>query len=97
MLVYTVALNHTFTQTPTAACELIEKWPVTFMVLSPEAETMYLSSKSTTLTAARCPTRTLLSVMSVGEAISHTAMERSLEQVTIMPLLKRRCRTASQW
>lgn len=58
---------------------------------------MYLSSKSTTLTAALCPTSTLRRVMSVGEAISHTAMERSLEQVTIMPLLNRKCRTASQW
>lgn len=70
---------------------------LTFMVLSPDADTMYLSSKSTTLTAARCPTSTLLRVMSVGEAMSHTAMERSLEHVTIMPLLKRRCSTASQW
>lgn len=70
---------------------------LTFIVLSPDADTMYLSSKSTTLTAARCPTSTLLRVMSVGEAMSHTAMERSLEHVTIMPLLKRRCSTASQW
>lgn len=58
---------------------------------------MYLSSKSTTLTAARWPTRTRRKVMSVAEAMSHTAMERSLEQVTISPLLKRKCRTASLW
>lgn len=70
---------------------------LTLMVLSPEADTMYLSSKSTTLTAARWPTRTRRKVMSVAEAMSHTAMERSLEQVTISPLLKRKCRTASLW
>ena len=70
---------------------------LTLMVLSPEADTMYLSSKSTTLTAARWPTRTRRRVMSVAEAMSHTAMERSLEQVTISPLLKRRWSTASLW
>lgn len=67
------------------------------MVRSPEADTIYLSSKSTTLTAARCPTRTRRRLMSVGEAMSQTAMERSLEQVTIRPLAKRRWRTASLW
>ena len=70
---------------------------LTLMVLSPEADTMYLSSKSTTLTAARWPTRTRRRVMSVAEAMSHTAMERSLEQVTISPLLKRKWSTASLW
>lgn len=82
---------------PTLSWRITENCFLTFMVLSPDAETIYLSSKSTTLTAARCPTSTLRRVMSVGEAISHTAMERSLEQVTIKPLLKRKCRTASQW
>lgn len=82
---------------PTISWGLTKNCCITFIVLSPDAETMYLSSKSTTLTAARCPTSTLRRVMSVGEAISHTAMERSLEQVTIMPLLKRKCKTASQW
>lgn len=67
------------------------------MVLSPEADTMYLSSKSTTLTAARWPTKTRRKVMSVAEAMSHTAMERSLEHVTISPLLKRKWSTASLW
>ncbi len=67
------------------------------MVRSPDADTMYLSSKSTTLTAARCPTRTRRRLMSVGEAMSQTAIERSLEQVTMRPLAKRRWRTASLW
>ena len=49
----------------------------TLMVLSPEAETMYLSSKSTTLTAALCPTRTRRRTMSFGDLMSHTAMVRS--------------------
>ena len=44
----------------------------TLMVLSPLAETMYLSSKSTTFTAARCPTNTLLKLISVGLTMSHT-------------------------
>lgn len=70
---------------------------LTFMVRSPEAETMYLSSKSTTLTAARWPTRTRRRLMSVGEAMSHTAIERSFEQVTISPLQNRRWSTASLW
>lgn len=69
----------------------------TLMVRSPEAETMYFSSKSTTFTAARWPTNTLRRLISVGEVMSQTAIERSLEHVTIMPLLKRRCKTASQW
>ena len=46
----------------------------TLMVLSPLADTMCLSSKSTTLTAARCPTRTLRRLISVGDTISQTAM-----------------------
>lgn len=70
---------------------------VTLMVRSPEADTIYLSSKSTTFTAALCPTRTRRRLMSVGEAMSQTAMERSLEQVTIRPFAKRRWRTASLW
>lgn len=49
----------------------------TFIVLSPDADTMYFSSKSTTFTAARCPTSTRLNVISVCEVISHTAIERS--------------------
>lgn len=69
----------------------------TLMVRSPDAETMYFSSKSTTLTAARWPTNTRRKLISVGEVMSHTAIERSFEQVTIIPLLKRRCNTASQW
>jgi len=49
----------------------------TLMVRSPEAETMYFSSKSTTFTAARCPTSTRRSVISVCDVISHTAIDRS--------------------
>lgn len=49
----------------------------TFIVLSPDADTMYFSSKSTTFTAALCPTRTRLSVISVCDVISQTAIERS--------------------
>ncbi len=71
--------------------------PLTFMVLSPDADTMYLSSKSTTLTAARWPTSTRRRLMSVADAMSHTAMERSFEHVTMRPFQKRRCRTASLW
>lgn len=56
----------------------------TFIVLSPDADTMYLSSKSTTLTAALCPTSTLLRFISVGDCISHTAMERSFKRKTFM-------------
>lgn len=69
----------------------------TLMVRSPLADTMYFSSKSTTFTAALWPTRTRRSVISLGEVMSQTAIERSLEQVTIMPLLKRKWSTASQW
>lgn len=47
------------------------------MVLSPDADTMYLWSKSTTFTAARWPTKTLLRLISDGDCISHTAIERS--------------------
>ena len=36
----------------------------TLMVLSPDADTIYLSLKSTTLTAALCPTRTRRRTMS---------------------------------
>jgi len=49
----------------------------TLIVRSPDAETMYLSSKSTTLTAARWPTRTRRNVMSIADCMSHTAIERS--------------------
>lgn len=69
----------------------------TLMVRSPLADTMYFSSKSTTLTAARWPTSTRRRVISLGDVISQTAMERSFEHVTIIPLLKRKCSTASQW
>src|SRR5690606_25383741 len=55
----------------------------TLMVRSPEADTMYFSSKSTTLTAARWPTSTRRRLISMGDAISQTAIDRSLEQVTI--------------
>lgn len=69
----------------------------TLIVRSPDAETMYFSSKSTTFTAALWPTKTRRKLISLGETISQTAMERSFEHVTIMPLLKRKCKTASQW
>ena len=49
----------------------------TLMVRSPDADTMYRVSKSTTLTAARCPTNTRRRVMSVGECMSQTAIDRS--------------------
>lgn len=49
----------------------------TLMVRSPEAETIYFSSKSTTFTAARCPTSTRRNVISVCDVISQTAIERS--------------------
>lgn len=49
----------------------------TLMVRSPEAETIYFSSKSTTFTAARCPTSTRRNVISVCDVISHTAIDRS--------------------
>lgn len=111
----------------------------TLMVRSPDADTTYFSSKSTTFTAALCPTSTRRRLISFGDVISQTAIDRSLnferekkigiitvksfyfasngaghrkstekakigrtsvvtfEQVTIMPLLKRKCNTASQW
>jgi len=49
----------------------------TLIVLSPLAETIYFSSKSTTFTAALCPTNTLLNAISVCDVISQTAIERS--------------------
>ena len=49
----------------------------TLIVLSPDADTIYFWSKSTTLTAARWPTSTRRRLMSVGDCISHTAMDRS--------------------
>lgn len=49
----------------------------TLIVLSPDADTIYLSSKSTTLTAALWPTNTLRSTISCGARISHTAIVRS--------------------
>ena len=61
----------------------------TFMVLSPDADTIYLSSKSTTLTAALCPTSTRLKLISVGDLISHTAMDRSCK--TLTDVLKIQC------
>lgn len=69
----------------------------TLIVRSPLADTIYFSSKSTTFTAARCPTNTRRRVISLGEVMSQTAIDRSFEQVTIIPLLKRKWRTASQW
>merc|ERR1739838_345319 len=76
--------------------ELVDQ---TLMVRSPLADTMYFSSKSTTFTAALCPTRTRLRLISVGLIMSQTAMLRSLLHVTIIPFLKLklRWRTASQW
>lgn len=49
----------------------------TLMVLSPLADTMYFSSKSTTFTAARWPTSTRRSAISVIDVMSHTAIDRS--------------------
>ncbi len=69
----------------------------TLIVLSPDADTIYLSSKSTTLTAARWPTSTLRKLISVADRMSHTAIDRSFEHVTMRPLLNLRCKTASQW
>ncbi len=69
----------------------------TLIVRSPLADTMYLLSKSTTLTAARCPTSVLLIWISCGECMSHTIICRSFEQVTIRPSMKRKWRTASLW
>lgn len=52
----------------------------TLMVRSPEADTIYLSSKSTTFTAARWPTNTLRNEISVFDTISQTAIDRSCNQ-----------------
>uniref|UniRef100_A0A182JIZ7 Uncharacterized protein n=1 Tax=Anopheles atroparvus TaxID=41427 RepID=A0A182JIZ7_ANOAO len=78
----------------------------TLMVRSPDADTMYFSSKSTTLTAARCPTSTRLSPISIGDTMSHTAIERSCRRerekegsktkhyvLTIAPVLTSQTRT----
>ena len=56
----------------------------TLIVLSPDADTMYLSSKSTTFTAARWPTRTRLSTISLGAFMSHTAIVRSWTTNTLV-------------
>jgi len=56
----------------------------TLIVLSPLAETIYFSSKSTTFTAALCPTNTLLSAISVCDVISQTAIERSCKHNIIL-------------
>jgi len=61
----------------------------TLIVRSPDADTMYRVSKSTTLTAARCPTSTRRSVMSVGECMSHTAIDRSCTADRHFPALLR--------
>jgi len=58
----------------------------TLMVRSPEADTIYFSSKSTTLTAARWPTKTRRKLISVGDTMSQTAIDLSLEHVTMIPL-----------
>lgn len=55
----------------------------TLIVLSPDAETMYFSSKSTTLTAARCPTSTRRNVISFGDVMSQTAIERSCKRKSL--------------
>ena len=49
----------------------------TLIVRSPDAETMYRRSKSITLTAARWPTSTRRTVISVAACMSQTAMDRS--------------------
>lgn len=49
----------------------------TLIVLSPDADTMYFSSKSTTFTAARWPTSTRRNVISLGLVMSQTAIDRS--------------------
>lgn len=49
----------------------------TLIVRSPDADTIYFWSKSTTLTAARCPTNTRRRLISVGDCMSHTAIDRS--------------------
>lgn len=55
---------------------------VTLIVRSPLAETIYLLSKSTTFTAARCATKTRRTLISRGETISQTAIDRSFELST---------------
>lgn len=52
----------------------------TLIVLSPLADTIYFSSKSTTLTAARWPTNTRLNAISVCDVMSQTAIERSCKK-----------------
>lgn len=52
----------------------------TFIVRSPDADTIYFSSKSTTFTAALWPTSTLRRVISVCDVMSQTAIERSLNK-----------------
>jgi hypothetical protein len=54
----------------------------TFIVRSPDAETMYFSSKSTTLTAALCPTSTLRKAISDCDVMSQTAIDRSWKNKT---------------
>lgn len=55
----------------------------TLIIRSPDADTMYLSSKSTALTAALWPTSTCLSTISLGEFMSHTAIVRSLNEENV--------------
>lgn len=55
----------------------------TLIVRSPDADTMYFSSKSTTFTAARCPTKTRRIAISFGAVISHTAIDRSWNNVAL--------------
>ncbi len=55
---------------------------LTFIVLSPDADTIYFPSKSTTFTAARWPTRTRLKLISVGDCMSQTAMDRSCKHAS---------------
>lgn len=51
----------------------------TLMVRSPLAETMKVLSKSTTFTAARCPTNTRRRSIFFGDVMSQTAIDRSFE------------------
>lgn len=60
---------------------------LTLIVRSPEAETIYLLSKSTTLTAARWATSTRRTLISRGEIIPQTAIERSFELKFLNPQL----------
>ena len=59
----------------------------TLIVRSPEAETIYLSSKSTTFTAARWPTSTRRRLISVGLTISQTAILRSWKEKLLFKYL----------